>query len=74
MKLAMTLSISDDLIVRLGNAEITLSPRSGLELAEELARKSFRRALDEEAAKAEHEHHSHSRPRMRRRGAGYARA
>jgi len=43
------LSISDDLTLAIGAARITLSPRQGLELAEQLARKSFRRAMSEEA-------------------------
>jgi hypothetical protein len=47
----MTISISDELVVRVGNAEVALSPRAGLRLAEDLARKSFRRVLDQEAAK-----------------------
>ncbi len=47
----MMISIGDDLVVRLGEAKVALSPRSSLRLAEELARKSFRRALDEEALK-----------------------
>ena len=49
----MTILITDDLVVRLGDAEVALSPRAGLRLAEDLARKSFRRVLDEEAAKAD---------------------
>jgi hypothetical protein len=57
----MTIVITDNLVVRLGGAEVALSPRAGLRLAEDLARKSFRRALDEEAAKAERG----SRPRQR---------
>ena len=49
----MRIAISDDLVVRLGNSEVALSPRAGLRLAEDLARKSFRRALDEEAVRAQ---------------------
>lgn len=53
MGVCMTISISDDLVVRLGKSEVALSPRAGLRLAEDLARKAFRRALDEEAEKGE---------------------
>jgi hypothetical protein len=46
------IEITDNLTIRIGCAELTLSPRQGLALAERLARKSFRRALDEEADRA----------------------
>jgi hypothetical protein len=46
-----SVSISADLVIRVGCSEMALSPREGLELAEELARKAFRRVLEEEAAK-----------------------
>ena len=44
------LRISEDLRLTVGDSEVRLSPAQGLALAERLARKSFRRALDEEAA------------------------
>ena len=40
--------ITDNLTVTIGAEHVTLSPRQGLELAETLARKSFRRAMAEE--------------------------
>jgi hypothetical protein len=43
------LRISPDLGLSIGNETVTVSPAAGLRLAEELARKSFRRALAEEA-------------------------
>jgi len=42
--------VSTDLDISIGAARVTLSPSQGLDLAEEIARKSFRRALAEEAA------------------------
>jgi|HubBroStandDraft_4_1064222.scaffolds.fasta_scaffold113035_3 hypothetical protein len=57
----MRIAISDDLVVRLGNAEVALSPRAGLRLAEALARKSFRRALNEEAERAQSDRHARGR-------------
>jgi hypothetical protein len=41
--------ISDDLTVAIGGSAVTLTPTQGLDLAEQLARKSFRRAMIEEA-------------------------
>jgi hypothetical protein len=41
--------VSGDLTIRIGDAAVRLSPREGLRLAENLARKSFRRVLAEEA-------------------------
>jgi hypothetical protein len=41
--------IGEDLTVIIGNSRAVLSPTEGLALSEELARKSFRRALAEEA-------------------------
>ena len=41
--------ISDDLRITVGGAEIWLSPAQGLKAAEDLARKSFRRVLAQEA-------------------------
>jgi hypothetical protein len=38
-------NISDDLRITVGTAEIRLSPAQGLDVAEDLARKSFRRVL-----------------------------
>jgi hypothetical protein len=57
----MRISITDALVVRLGGAEVALSPRAGLRLAEDLARKSFRRALDEEAERAQSDRHARGR-------------
>ena len=48
----MTVSITGDLVLHVDGAEVALSPRAGLRLAEDLARKSFRRVLDDEAQKA----------------------
>lgn len=42
-------NISDDLRITVGGAEIRLSPAQGLKAAEDLARKSFRRVLAQEA-------------------------
>ena len=44
------IQVSTDLDVTIGGARVTLTPSQGLDLAEDLARKSFRRALAEEAA------------------------
>lgn len=41
--------ISEDLRLSVGGIEVRLSPAQGLAAAEDLARKSFRRALAEEA-------------------------
>lgn len=46
----MPLAISDDLVVRVGEATVTLTPTQGLLLAEDLARKSMRCALKAELA------------------------
>jgi hypothetical protein len=43
------LLISDDLRLSIGEAAVQISPAHGLRIAETLARKSFRRALSEEA-------------------------
>lgn len=42
-------TIGDDLTIRIGPATARLTPSEGLDFSEELARKSFRRALAEEA-------------------------
>lgn len=42
-------TITDDLRILLGNHAAPLTPTQGLHLAEDLARKSFRRLLNEEA-------------------------
>ena len=48
----LALKISDDLTLTLGAAPgVTITPGDGLKLAEEIARKSMRRALTEEAAR-----------------------
>ena len=44
------IKISDDLTIAIGGSTVRLSPAQGLSFSEELARKSFRRALTEEAA------------------------
>ena len=44
-----TLTIENDLTVSIGRQRVRLSPREGLAVAELLARKSFRRALAQEA-------------------------
>ncbi len=46
---AENLKITDDLRVVIGASTTQLSPSQGLHVAEMLARKSFRRALTEEA-------------------------
>ena len=43
--------ITAALALRIGEATAILTPRQGLRLAEDLARKSLRRALAEEAAR-----------------------
>ena len=43
------LNVGDDLSVSLGDATVRLTPAEGLDFAEEIARKSFRQALAEEA-------------------------
>ncbi len=47
---ALPFTIDDTLRLAIGGSSIVLSPRQGLRLAEELARKSFRAALTQEAA------------------------
>jgi hypothetical protein len=42
-------NVTDDLRITVGGAEIRLSPSQGLQAAEDLARKSFRRVLSQEA-------------------------
>jgi hypothetical protein len=42
-------SIGDNLDLVVGRSRVNLTPAQGLAMAEELARKSFRRALTEEA-------------------------
>jgi hypothetical protein len=42
-------SIGDNLDLIIGRSRISLTPAQGLAVAEELARKAFRRALTEEA-------------------------
>lgn len=46
---APLLTITDDLRITIGDHGMTLTPTQGLHLAEDLARKAFRRALTEEA-------------------------
>ena len=41
--------ISDDLHISIGDSMVQITPARGLQIAETLARKSFRRALAEEA-------------------------
>jgi hypothetical protein len=55
--------ITDDLRITVGGSEIRLSPAQGLDVAEDLARKSFRRVLAQEAAGAA------SKPTPKRRSA-----
>lgn len=43
-------TISDDLRIAIGDRVATLTPTQGLHLAEDLARKAFRRVLTEEAS------------------------
>ena len=47
---ALLPTITDDLRISIGGHVTTLTPTQGLHLAEDLARKAFRRALTEEAA------------------------
>jgi hypothetical protein len=42
--------VTDDLKISIGKEAVKLTPSKGLELAETLARKSFRQAMAEEAA------------------------
>lgn len=49
MTTPLPISISSDLAVSIGDRRVALTPAQGLDLAEDLARKSFRRALAEEA-------------------------
>lgn len=44
--------ISDDLHISIGGSVVQITPARGLQIAETLARKSFRRALSEEAETA----------------------
>ncbi len=46
---ALLPTITDDLRITIGDHGMTLTPTQGLHLAEDLARKAFRRALTEEA-------------------------
>jgi len=48
-KAAPLIAVGDDLVMRVGAEAIRLTPSEGLDLAERLARASFRRALTEEA-------------------------
>ena len=50
---APLLTITDDLRITIGDHVATLTPTQGLHLAEDLARKAFRRALTEEAGLAD---------------------
>lgn len=50
MTQSFPISVSDELAVTVPDGCAVLTPAQGLDLAELLARKSFRRALDEEAA------------------------
>lgn len=43
--------VSEDLVITVGNVAVRVTPRHGLRIAEDLARKAFRRILIEEAAK-----------------------
>jgi hypothetical protein len=45
----LPVQLRDDLTLVIGKAHATLTPTQGLRFSEELARKSFRRALTEEA-------------------------
>ena len=47
------LRISPDLGITVGTGTVVLTPAAGLRVAEDLARKSFRKALAEEAGKLE---------------------
>jgi hypothetical protein len=47
--LPTTVKLDDDLTLRVGRSRVTLTVMQGLQFSEELARKSFRRALTEEA-------------------------
>ncbi len=49
---SLPLTLSDDLRLSLGGCtDVVLTPRQGLNLAETLARKSFRAAMTEEAVR-----------------------
>lgn len=50
---ALLPTITDDLRITIGGQVTTLTPTQGLHLAEDLARKAFRRALTEEAGLAD---------------------
>ncbi len=54
----MRLEIGDDLTLTIGPGAVRVRPRAALRLAEDLARKAFRRILAEEA------HVTIDRPRM----------
>ncbi len=45
----LPVQLRDDLTLVIGRSRVTLTPSQGLQFSEELARKSFRRALTEEA-------------------------
>lgn len=47
--LRLPLSVSPTLAVEIGDVAVQLTPRQGLSFAEDLARKSFRRVMAEEA-------------------------
>jgi hypothetical protein len=47
------IQLTDDLTLAIGKSRVTLTPSEGLQFSEELARKSFRRALTEEAGFAD---------------------
>ena len=63
--MVMPVSVSDDLVLRVDVTVLALSPRQGLALAEILARKSFRRLLDEEVDRAQRQ--TNRRPAIKRR-------
>jgi hypothetical protein len=48
MKVSDLISIDDALHVRIGPVTVSLTPRQGFDLAEDLVRKSLRRAMAEE--------------------------
>jgi hypothetical protein len=48
-KPAPLIAVGDDLVMRVGAEAIRLTPSEGLDLAERLARASFKRAMTEEA-------------------------
>ena len=52
MEKSFPVSVTEDLAISLGDGRaVALTPAQGLDLAEDLARKSFRRALAEEAGR-----------------------